>query len=86
MLVRSSSTFIYLVVEYISLGNKPIIFKAAPVVAAVKKETPPVEDYSSWGQESATPTVNQEKICESSLYLLHSMNSSTCHPRETGSD
>ena len=58
-----------------SLGEKPINFKVAPV-AAVKKETPS-EDYSSWGQESATSNVDQENICESSLYLLRSMNSLT---------
>lgn len=59
-----------------SLGNKPINFKVAPV-AAVKKEKTPSEDYSSWGQESATSTVDQENICESSFYLLRSMNSLT---------
>lgn len=44
----------------------------------MKKETPPPEDYSSWGQESAT-IVDQENICEFffSLYLLRSINSLT---------
>lgn len=50
----------------VSLGVKPIKLKADPVVV-VKKETPS-EDYSSWGQEPATSTVEQENICESSLY------------------
>lgn len=77
MLVRSSSSFLflYIVSSMVSLGAKPIKIKVAPVVA-VKKETPS-EDYSSWGQEPATSNVNQEDICESSLYLLRSVNSLT---------
>ena len=87
MLVRSSSFFCILCYEYVSLGSKPIKLKVAPV-AAVKKETPS-EDFSSWGQESATSTVDQENICECSLYLLRSMTPwqrLTCHPREISSD
>lgn len=59
----------------VSLGAKPIKLKVDPV-AVVKKETP-TEDYSSWGQESATSTVDQENICEPSLYLLRSIGSLT---------
>jgi hypothetical protein len=53
--------------EYVSLGATPIKIKAAPVVV-VKKETPS-EDYSLWGQKSATSPVDQKTICESSLQL-----------------
>lgn len=66
----NACSFVFLFCIYsvmnVSLGVKPIKLKADPVVV-VKKETPS-EDYSSWGQEPATSTVEQENICESSLY------------------
>lgn len=51
----------------VSLGVKPIKIKADPVVV-VKKETP-TEDHSSWGEEPATSTIDQETICESFSFI-----------------
>ena len=44
--------------EVFSPGDKPLPVSRVPM----KKETPQ-EDNSCWGQESASPTVDQEKIC-----------------------
>ena len=63
----SVSSFFVSFVMNVSLGVKPIKIKADPVVV-VKKETP-IEDHSSWGEEPATSTIDQETICESFLYL-----------------
>ncbi|KAF8815662.1 hypothetical protein BYT27DRAFT_7192653 [Phlegmacium glaucopus] len=50
-----------------ALGDKPIQLPAPSVpVAPVKKETAP-EDLASWGQESATFTVDQDNIWNSPL-------------------